>query len=727
MVKLFWLIKKNDPSVVKNFRPFCLTDAISKIFTQYLVIHASRHMRFNKYMSNTQKGFLEDISGCVEHQFLLEFAINKARKIGRSNVILVMTDLSNAFGSVRHKLIEFALKHYHFSNDFIDLLIDMYDDLSISLTVNKESQVISQKIGVFQGDPLSPILFNIVINMILEPLNYPHIVKQHGITLFKQTRTTNMAFADDINILGRSIESTTSLLKIFQNALDWTRCLKAEPSKFGAIAYGKVNGIFQTFDPLLQFGDYKIPFLDKAVQDKFRLLGRQFSTDLNNDSIRFFVKDKIFEILSFIDKDSLPSHLKLSILHKAVAYFRWHLTVHFIPSSWLKEHVMPEYIRYCKKWFGGAKCQNTDLYFSSLGFGFNIPDLICLNEECQIQRSHILKNSLDLNIRTMFSETLQQLRKMRSDGEQHRWKGPLALIDLESQAKNHYGLEIWSRFSFQQQRYHLSKVVRKRSQQEHKETLLNLEMQGAAHHSVIEGSQDFDWMHQLTGLSKSLLKFGVNAVTNTLPTMDNLKRWGYLRSGDDICTLCGESNPTITHVLSMCKGALGERSDEFNRIKWRHNNVLSEFMNSVSPHLVEQGFKVFIDLEGHPNHYRNFPIDIVETSMRPDVILWNVKKRSVILAELTCPMEHNLEAAFIRKKLKYTTLQKELEEYGLSVLISPFEVSARGICAVTVSELLREIGYGKKKSAQLKYRLSKIALSSSQAIFLKRNNRYWMS
>ena len=64
---------------------------------------------------------------------------------------------------------------------------------------------------------------------------------------------------------------------------------------------------------------------------------------------------------------------------------------------------------------------------------------------------------------------------------------------------------------------------------------------------------------------------------------------------------------------------------------------------------------------------------------------------------------------------------------GFSVLISPFEVSARGICAVTVSELLREIGYGKKKSAQLKYRLSKIALSSSHAIFLKRNNRYWMS
>jgi hypothetical protein len=85
----------------------------------------------------------------VEHKFLLEFAINKAKKIGRSDVILAMTDLSNAFGSVRHKLIEFALKHYHFSLDFIELVKDIYEDLSVSLTVNGESQVIPQKIGVF--------------------------------------------------------------------------------------------------------------------------------------------------------------------------------------------------------------------------------------------------------------------------------------------------------------------------------------------------------------------------------------------------------------------------------------------------------------------------------------------------------------------------------------------------------------------------------------------------
>jgi hypothetical protein len=128
-------------------------------------------------------------------------------------------------------------------------------------------------------------------------------------------------------------------LPFFQKALDWTRCLKAEPSKFGVIGYGKVNGVFQVLDPLLKLGDTNvvIPFLDKAKQDTFRLLGRQFSVDLKVDSIRTFVKDKIFGILSTIDSDSIPNHFKASLLQKAVSYFRWHLSVYSLPPSWLNE------------------------------------------------------------------------------------------------------------------------------------------------------------------------------------------------------------------------------------------------------------------------------------------------------------------------------------------------------------------------------------------------------
>jgi hypothetical protein len=214
--------------------------------------------------------------------------------------------------------------------------------------------------------------------LVLEPLNYPEIVKKHGVTLLKQTRATNMTFAGDINVLARSRDSALSLLDVFQKALDWTRCLKAEPS-FGAIGYGKFNGVFQVFDPLLKFGDTNvvIPFLDKAKHDTFRLLGCQFSVDLKVDSIRNFVIQLTKTISQIISNQ---------VFYKKLYPTSGGICVHSLPPSWLKEHIIPEYTRYCKKWFGGARCQNTDLYFSPSGFGFNVPDILSLFHECQLQQ-----------------------------------------------------------------------------------------------------------------------------------------------------------------------------------------------------------------------------------------------------------------------------------------------------------------------------------------------------
>jgi hypothetical protein len=167
----------------------------------------------------------------------------------------------------------------------------------------------------------------------------------------------------------------------------------------------------------------------------------------------------------------------------------------------------------------------------------------------------------------------------------------------ENTAKNIIGSASWTKMSLRQQRQYISRLVRKKFHEEHKENLLSLEMQGAAHQKVIEGSQDFDWMHHFTGLSKSLLRFGINSVTNTLPTVDNLKRWGYLRVGEESCALCGDPKPSITHVLSMCKVAFGDGApDGFNRIKWRHDNILKEFIDSIAPHVISQEFRVFVDL-----------------------------------------------------------------------------------------------------------------------------------
>ena len=58
-----------------------------------------------------QKGFLPGVSGCIEHTSLISEALRDARSHQRS-ICVSCLDLRNAFGRVRHSLIQFALRHY---------------------------------------------------------------------------------------------------------------------------------------------------------------------------------------------------------------------------------------------------------------------------------------------------------------------------------------------------------------------------------------------------------------------------------------------------------------------------------------------------------------------------------------------------------------------------------------------------------------------------------------
>ena len=62
---------------------------------------------------------------------------------------------------------------------------------------------------------------------------------------------------------------------------------------------------------------------------------------------------------------------------------------------------------------------------------------------------------------------------------------------------------------------------------------------------------DVGWNSLLYDYSDRLLKFVVNAQTNTLPTPDNLRRWGLKRNV--ACGLCGRTEVTLS---LMCWGVV---------------------------------------------------------------------------------------------------------------------------------------------------------------------------
>ena len=85
--------------------------------------------------TDTQKAFLSGVPGCLEHQFLLMEALKDARKRQRS-ICCSWLDFKNAFGSVRHKLIDFTIHYYHGSSKIVSIVQDLYSNLYGSVFVN---------------------------------------------------------------------------------------------------------------------------------------------------------------------------------------------------------------------------------------------------------------------------------------------------------------------------------------------------------------------------------------------------------------------------------------------------------------------------------------------------------------------------------------------------------------------------------------------------------------
>ena len=94
--------------------------------------------------------------------------IRQARKQQRS-LIVTLLDLKKAFGKVHHRLISTALRHHKISWHFIDCIADLYFNFHSSVvTESYHTSFLPVQRGVLQGDCLSPLIFNMVINTFIQ-------------------------------------------------------------------------------------------------------------------------------------------------------------------------------------------------------------------------------------------------------------------------------------------------------------------------------------------------------------------------------------------------------------------------------------------------------------------------------------------------------------------------------------------------------------------------------
>ena len=139
------------------------------------------------------------------------------------NMWTATVDFKKAFDSISHKSIWEALKSCNVDHEYISLPRKIYRDQKASVQTDEESKIFDIQKGSKQGDPMSSLLFNTVLQYSLkDEIQRWQKEKGMGIYLSDQDRDflTNLRFADDVMLSATSKEQIQKMMNEFKKATE---------------------------------------------------------------------------------------------------------------------------------------------------------------------------------------------------------------------------------------------------------------------------------------------------------------------------------------------------------------------------------------------------------------------------------------------------------------------------------------------------------------------------
>ena len=166
-----WKIVKNkvihrngDVENESNYRPICSLPALYKLCST--ILYGRLYPMLDQRQAEDQAGFRKTYQ-TTDHLATYRLIEQKCQEWG-IKMWTATVDFTKAFDSISHKLIWEALKSCNVNHEYVSLLRKIYRDQKASVQTDEESNIFDIQKGSKQGDPMSSLLFNTVLQYSLK-------------------------------------------------------------------------------------------------------------------------------------------------------------------------------------------------------------------------------------------------------------------------------------------------------------------------------------------------------------------------------------------------------------------------------------------------------------------------------------------------------------------------------------------------------------------------------